>query len=102
MIPTPQTLADAAEIREALTALPASANERMLRQAAIESLTQTMPVSREVVGEALIQSVKLANILIDKIRELDSFLDWETTVAIALNVMLAAGAELLADVESAS
>lgn len=100
MIPTPRALADAAEIRKAVAVRPPSENERVLTETVVKTLPLDMPVDRAVIGEALIQIVQLENALIDRIRDLDPALDWESTVAIALNVMLVAGAELLVDEEA--
>jgi len=96
-MPTNPALAQAIAAHRAAVAerggLPGG--EHALVDGTAKAAVREMPdIDPAVIGEVLIHTVRLMDAIVEKVRELDPMLDWESTKDIALNMLTHAGARL--------
>lgn len=97
----PATLEAAETMRAHLAANPGGKNEKSLVEQVKTVAMREMPADSAFVGEALIQFGRLFYATIDRIRECDGMLDWESVATVATNVLTVAGFELYTEAAAA-
>ena len=81
---------------------PGPREQYLIAQICVTAPREMPDLDRAVIGESMLQFVRMVDALTKAIRGMDSLLDWESTLDIALNVLAIAGAELYETAEDAA